>query len=281
MMSDLLPSVIENAGSYREVLSAWVGKKKRVGGGRALVRLLKLSPATVTRILSGTQDISKDLLYKFCVSNQMSFEQTGFMLSLWDWETAGDPGLKSRLQGEVENNRKKLFATRSITGEEDLERAASLFVASRWEVDAILTALKVPRLRDTKAMAKRMGLDEPTVLDVISQLERFGLVARDAKGEFQPNRKFNIVDDPAISRMLIKSWSARAAARPVRAGAKQRGAANYEGLSVVALTEEKARELKSKLRATFQEVISSAQNTKDPTALYCYMVQVFEILNPD
>lgn len=277
-MNDLSPSVIEGARSYRDVLSAWVEQKKRIGGGRALVRLLKLSPATVTRVLAGKQELSKEHLYRFCVENTMSFEQTGFMLALWDWELAEDPGLKARLAGEVEIQRKKLFSSRAVTGEEDLSHTAAIYVASRWEVDAVLSALSIPALREPTELARRLALDSTVVLEVLSELERFGLVTKDKSGRYQNKRLHHNIDDKTIGRINIRSWSARAGSRPVVPNAAVHSF-NYEAVSVVALSSERAAELKAALRRTFQEVLAGHEPKKDPEVLYCYLIQAFDVLS--
>lgn len=265
--------------TYREFLQIWSQKKKRQGGQRYLSKLLNVSPPTVTRILAGKQHLSRDALFRFGRTIKLSQEHIEFLLLTWDLENSQEEELRLILSAKIEGSRRKLSSTTAITDEKETSKEAAIYLAANWSADAILSALRIPSLRTPQALAERFLLSVADIKMICLELERLGLAKRVLDDDsYQPTGKTAVIDEPNLGRVNIRSWSAKASsriARPVTNPTEK--PSNYEAVHVVALSRQKASEFKQRVRALYQEIITESLEDQNPTTVYCYLTQIFEV----
>ncbi|MEK2688419.1 TIGR02147 family protein [Bdellovibrio sp. GT3] len=172
---------------YREFLNYYVSHPSAQRGLRAeMAKAMQCQAAYLSQVLNGNAELTEDHAFRLVNHLQFNKADKDYFMLLVRISRASSHELKSHLKDQAKAIAKAVSkiddrVTAKKLSEDD---AFTKFYFGSWIPNAIHVALSSPHYQTPASLAKRLGLPEKKVLEVLQALEENHLAVRKGKGEW-------------------------------------------------------------------------------------------------
>ncbi len=216
---------------------------------RSFARILKMSPAHLSNILSGRRPVTSSNLQKIFQALDVSGDEKKRLLQ----STASASALPKKILSDEE-----------------------LADVSQWHYFAILTLAQVPQAKaDSRWIARRLGISEVDALEALRRLEMNGLIEIKEGNFFQVGNSIDTKNDlPSKNvRRVLKQGLQRAVDSLDTWPVERR----EFGAQYIAIGRDRIEDYKKLLRSFKNAVDALAEGEEQKSDVYCFSYQLFPV----
>jgi Domain of unknown function (DUF4423) len=167
---------------YRKYLAARADAAEERGVISRLAEAAQCQPSHMSRVLSLQLHLTPDQAFRVAEFWRLDEDERTYFLKLVEYDRSGDHRYRAHLAQELadlktrqEDLAARLDRPKIGSAEQEMKYYSS------WHWSAVHVITSIPRFQTPAAIATRLGLPEPVVLQTLKTLETFGLVthARD------------------------------------------------------------------------------------------------------
>ena len=189
----------------RELPKKGYGFKSRIG------EAMNCKTAYVAQVLNGNAHFSPEQAESLTGLLHLQDREVDFLLLLVQIARAGTPGLRRRLQTQIESQRaEQLNLKQRFRAGHDLGEKEVLEFFSRWYIAAVHLGATIPGLKTRATLAKALAIDEKLIDEALNFLVAHGLL-QEQKGKLEPGpTRIFIGKDSPILKMHHANWRTKA-----------------------------------------------------------------------
>jgi uncharacterized protein (TIGR02147 family) len=255
---------------YRKVL-----KELMVGRG-VQVRLAQhvgCQQSYLSRVLAGRAELSQE--QALSITTFFGFDQleSEYFLVMVNLNRAGSAELRSYYKKKLDDIvDKKLLVRNRVKVADTLTPEQKSIYYSDWLYCAVHVLSAVERYRTVTEIAKRLGVVENRIMDVLQFLETCGLVAK-AKNRYMNRAPLvHLTGDSELIRLHHMNWRLRAVEALSR-----RNEQNLNYSSVISCSESDSVKIRELFLETIQKARKIIQESSPDEQVYCYNLDFFGI----
>jgi uncharacterized protein (TIGR02147 family) len=244
--------------------------KTQRGAQSRLAEAMNCRPGYVTQVLGGKADLSLEQADAVSQFLGHTSEESEYFLLLVIFGRAGTKTLKDKIKAQIERQQKERADLKKRFKVDEVSHQNQMLFYSNWVYVAIFTMLGIPKLQTKEALSAHLGLSLKRVAELLSELEKMGLVV--AKGDrYLPssNRTHLGKDSPMLPKHHA-NWRMQA----MRSIEKRDESFHYS--SVITISEADVSLVRERLTQALEEVAKIVEPSKDECAL-SLCIDFFEI----
>jgi uncharacterized protein (TIGR02147 family) len=262
-----------DAKDYRSFLLEVVAEEgKERGYRKRLADQAGCQPAYLSQVLKGNVELTPEQAERLCGFWQLGDAEGEIFLTLVLLGRAGSPGLRQRLQRNLETLKEQWKKSDATFLQPDLSASdRALLYYSRWTYSAVHVLLTVPNLRTVEALTKHLNLEKNEILEALNRLEQIGLAEKDGTKWKVKQMSLHAPQGAAAADIHHRNWRVRAMERSEAGGGTAVRYTSVHTLSAADLG--RVREILDKAIRETREVIEPSPEEKGA----CLLVDYFEL----
>lgn len=237
---------------------------------RAFARDLGLSPAALSGFLSGKVELSPARILEIAKKIKLSEVQTEHWLNLFERKNGKTAQAKKTAQIKIEaqlKNSKKYI-------EPDL-----FGMISRWESLALLELLSFEKIFSNEEMADYLGMKKTELVLLLKKLVRLNLIYWN-KDRWSPSEEDSFVGNEVPSK-AIREFHGQILKKAEKALTKQSIEQREFRSTIFSMKKADLPQLKKDLNRFWMEQIGKYAQPKNNDAIYCFSMQLFDLLEQE
>lgn len=249
---------------YRKLLTDWIESLPNRGRGvrSQLAQAMGCRIAFVTHVLSGRADLSAEQSEAATRFFGWTGAEQEFFLLLVQYNRAGTPTLREFYLAQIQKLRARLARQSSKLGIRGaLGKEAQAIYYSHAHYTAIHLLTLIPEMQTPPAIAKRLGIAERSVHEVLSALVGMGLVRRDGARYIATESAIHLEKNSPFIPQHHANWRLRA----IESFGNSRNEENMHYSYVLTCGKKDLDRIKMKLREALREVIADIQASPNET----------------
>lgn len=259
--------------SYKEFMKRWL--KAQPNGGRGLLTRMakhaRMSPAMISHVLSGGQHFSREAAFELAGFMGLNEEESDYFLLLLDFERAGTPTLRARLQGKIVAEQKRAHELgKKLKPDRELDESTKTIFYSHWVYSGVRNMVACPDFKTVESIAQHLHLPVTVTQQVIDFLLQTGLCVM-KKGQLQVGPQITHIDNrtPLVSRHH-QNWRLQGMSKMLQPGER-----NMFFTSPMSLSHETAESIRYKLPEFIAEIRALVGPSESET-VRCLNIDWFE-----
>lgn len=256
---------------YRLFLRAWIESRSAERGLLTRIcRALECQNAHLTRALQQKVHLTMDQAYRLCRFLSLSKAESRYFMKMTERDRAADPDYRRQLLGEMDaiKRAQENFGKRHQLNSLGDARKEALYYSS-WHWVALHFITGIERYSDTKAIARRLGLEEAFVEQSLQVLREFGLVDRSGDRWTLSTSSIHLPKSSPMNSVQHGNWRQRAVLDSQDTAS--------EGLHYT-VVQAISRADFARLKQQFLEAIDAYRQVADPSSseeLVCFTLDFF------
>jgi hypothetical protein len=198
---------------YIDFLNALVkANKEQRGFQTQLCQKLGCQPATFSRALNNTLELTRDQVANLCQVLMLSDLEVEYLLGIYDLKLSSSPYLRQRSQEKVK--KLKANATKISAQLKEVSEPLDLMVAfeyySSWSYSAVHMLLMIPEYRSFEKIKNRLKIEEEELLVILNKLVEWGLAKKTKSGFEASEKSLHLDKNHPVSNQDHINWRIKA-----------------------------------------------------------------------